>query len=133
MARFLKLLPLLFCGLVYAQEEKVQSVYFGSGKFNIDEKQGQEIVDFIKNTDSTRIESVEIFGYTDDLGKEAYNYKLSTNRAKAVANWLVSKGVTSNRVQYKGYGWKYPIQPNTTPDGKKKNQRVEVKILTMNG
>ena len=59
--------------------------------------------------------------------------ELSINRAKSVANWLVSKGIPANRVQYKGYGWTKPILPNTTADGRKKNQRVEATILNSNG
>ena len=54
---------------------------------------------------------------------------LSTKRAKSVADWLISKGVSSERVQYKGYGWTKPVEPNTTPEGRKRNQRVEVTIL----
>jgi outer membrane protein OmpA-like peptidoglycan-associated protein len=84
MLRFLKLLPLLIFGLVHAQEEAVKSVYFEFDKFSLDEKQAKEVIDFIKNTDSTRIESIEIFGYTDDIGKDAYNFKLSTNRASTI-------------------------------------------------
>jgi len=57
------------------QEEVVQSVYFDFDKFHLDEKQGNAVVDFIKNTDSTRIESIQIFGYTDDVGKDAYNFQ----------------------------------------------------------
>jgi outer membrane protein OmpA-like peptidoglycan-associated protein len=60
-------------------------------------------------------------------------YALSTNRAKSVADWLVAKGISSDRIQFKGYGWKMPVEPNTTPEGRRKNQRVEVKILNMNG
>jgi outer membrane protein OmpA-like peptidoglycan-associated protein len=93
MIRFLKILPLLVCGFIYAQEEVVQSVYFEFDKFNLDEKQGNAIVDFIKNTDSTRIESVQIFGYTDDVGKEAYNFKLSTNRANTIREKLIHSGI----------------------------------------
>ena len=93
MLRFLKFLPLIFCGLMYAQEEVVQSVYFEFGKFNLDEKQATAAIDFIKKTDTTRIESVQIFGYTDDVGKQAYNFKLSTNRADAIKNCLIQSGI----------------------------------------
>jgi outer membrane protein OmpA-like peptidoglycan-associated protein len=129
MVRFLKLLPLLFCGLVYAQEEKVQSVYFGSGKFNLDEKQGQEVIDFIRNTDSTRIESVEIFGYTDDIGKEAYNYKLSTNRATTIKNKLVASGITSKiivTIEGKGRIMIDDDIVENLPEKRSKNRRVDL-------
>ena len=69
MIRFFKIFSFFICGIVYAQEEVVQSVYFDFDKFSLDEKQGNTVVDFIKKTDSTRIESIQIFGYTDDVGK----------------------------------------------------------------
>ena len=58
--KLLKYFPLLLFGLLQAQEEVVHSVYFEFDKFNLDDKQATEVVDFIKNTDSTRIESIEI-------------------------------------------------------------------------
>src|SRR4051812_46085905 len=93
MSRLLKILPLLFCGLLYSQEEVVQSVYFDSNKYSLDDKQANAVVAFIKNTDSTRIESIQIFGYTDDIGKEAYNFKLSTNRANTIKETLLKNGI----------------------------------------
>ena len=85
---FLKFLPLIFCSFLYAQEEVVQSVYFEFDKFNLGEKQGKAVVDYIQKTDSTRIASIQIFGYTDDIGKDAYNFKLSSNRANTIKEML---------------------------------------------
>ena len=93
MARFFTFFILFCYGYIYAQEEVVQSVYFEFDKFQLDEKQVNTVIDFIKNTDSTRIESIQIFGYTDDVGKEAYNFKLSTNRANAIREKLVQSGI----------------------------------------
>ena len=76
--RILKFVPLLFCCFLQAQEEVVHSVYFEFDKFTLNEKEVNEAIDFIKKTDSTRIEDIQIFGYTDDVGKDAYNFKLST-------------------------------------------------------
>ena len=76
MFRLLKLLPLLAVGLIHAQEEAVHSVYFEFDKFSLDDTQIKDAVSFIKNTDSTRIETIQIFGYTDDIGKDDYNFKL---------------------------------------------------------
>ena len=60
--RFLKYLPLLFMGLLHAQEEVVYSVYFDFDKAILNEKQASEVVEFIRKTDSTRIEYIQIFG-----------------------------------------------------------------------
>jgi len=129
MIRFLKILPFLFCGLLYAQEEKVQSVYFDFDKFSLDEKQGNAAVDFIKNTDSTRIESIQIFGYTDDIGKDAYNFKLSTNRANAIKEKLIHSGITSKiivTIEGKGRILIDDDVVENLPEKRSKNRRVDL-------
>jgi len=70
----------------------------------------------------------EIQGYTDSKGSAAYNLKLSTKRAKAVYEALISLGVDKNRLSYKGYGEANPIASNDTEEGKAKNRRVVAKI-----
>jgi outer membrane protein OmpA-like peptidoglycan-associated protein len=76
---------------------------------------------------------IEIGGHTNNqLGTERAN-TLSNDRAKAVSDWLVAKGIPANRIQFKGYGKTQPLVPNDTPVNKKKNQRVEVKILSVTG
>lgn len=129
MILFLRILPFLLCGIIYSQEEVVQSVYFEFDKFNLDEKQGNAVVDFIKNTDSTRIESVQIFGYTDDVGKEAYNFKLSTNRANTIQEKLVKSGIKNKIiVTIEGKG-RILIEDDVVenlPEKRSKNRRVDV-------
>jgi outer membrane protein OmpA-like peptidoglycan-associated protein len=72
---------------------------------------------------------IEISGHTDNTGNPVINAKLSTDRAKAVVDYLVKKGVEQNRMTYMGYGSDQPIAENTTDAGRKKNRRVEFKIL----
>jgi outer membrane protein OmpA-like peptidoglycan-associated protein len=69
--------------------------------------------------------AVEVNGYTDNSGSRAHNMKLSQDRADAVRNWLVAKGITGERITAKGYGPDNPIAPNTTPENKQKNRRIE--------
>jgi outer membrane protein OmpA-like peptidoglycan-associated protein len=70
-----------------------------------------------------------IEGHTDNVGTAASNQVLSENRAKSVKDWLVSNGhVAAVCMSTKGYGATQPVAPNTTPDGRQKNRRVEVKI-----
>jgi outer membrane protein OmpA-like peptidoglycan-associated protein len=89
-----------------------------------------EVYDFLmENSDVV----LEIGGHTNNRPTEEFAQTLSTSRAKSVADWLISKGIPSDRVQYKGYGKKYPIETNATLEGRRKNQRVEIKILSMNG
>lgn len=131
MIRFLKFLPLLFCGMVYAQEELVQSVYFEFNKFNLDEKQGDAAVHFIKTTDSTRIESIQIYGYTDDIGKDAYNFKLSTNRANTIREKLISGGIKNKiivTIEGKGRILIEDDMVENLPEKRSKNRRVDIVI-----
>ena len=129
MFRFLKFLPLLVFGFVHAQEEAVKSVYFEFDKFSLDEKQAKEVVDFIKNTDSTRIESIQIFGYTDDIGKDAYNFKLSTNRANTIQSKLTENGVKNKiivTIEGKGRILIDDDIVDNLPEKRSKNRRVDV-------
>jgi OOP family OmpA-OmpF porin len=69
---------------------------------------------------------VEVAGYTDSVSSEAYNQELSARRAKAVLDYLVSKGVDAARLSAKGYGESSPIADNGTAEGRAKNRRVEL-------
>jgi outer membrane protein OmpA-like peptidoglycan-associated protein len=73
--------------------------------------------------------NVLIEGHTDNVGSEEYNLELSEKRADAVKDALVAKGIAEERITTKGYGEKYPVASNNTPDGRKQNRRVEVVIL----
>ena len=77
---------------------------------------------------------VSIEGHTDSIGSDAFNQQLSERRAENVAMTLENSGVSPNSVITKGYGKRYPVAPNTNPDGsdnpegRAKNRRVEVVI-----
>jgi len=73
---------------------------------------------------------IQISGHTDNIGTEEYNLELSEKRAKAVANYLLEKGLKEDQISYKGYGSSIPIAPNDTPENRSKNRRVEIFILT---
>lgn len=68
---------------------------------------------------------VEITGHTDNKGNETVNMMLSEKRAKAVADYLVTKSIEPTRITYKGYGSQKPIAANDTEEGRKLNRRVE--------
>lgn len=78
---------------------------------------------------------VEIGSHTDSTGTDEYNMKLSQKRSESVVAYLVSKGISSDRLVAKGYGMSVPIAPNTNPDGsdnpagRQLNRRTEIKIV----
>ena len=72
--------------------------------------------------------TIEIYGYTDDIGTLRRNKELSLQRAKAVSAYLISKGLEASRIQWFGFGSSKPIVPNDTEAQRKKNRRVEFKL-----
>jgi len=72
---------------------------------------------------------VLVEGHTDSVGNDAYNEKLSGQRAGSVWKYLVEKGIDSSRIQAKGLGESQPIASNDTAEGRAKNRRVEIKEL----
>jgi outer membrane protein OmpA-like peptidoglycan-associated protein len=71
---------------------------------------------------------VSIEGHTDNTGKAETNQKLSENRSASVKKYLVSKGISADRLTTSGYGADRPIEDNKTAAGKAKNRRVEFKL-----
>jgi OOP family OmpA-OmpF porin len=65
-------------------------------------------------------------GHTDSVGSDAYNQGLSLRRAESVRNYLSNHGVSSSRLQAKGYGESQPVADNSTQDGRALNRRVEL-------
>jgi outer membrane protein OmpA-like peptidoglycan-associated protein len=76
--------------------------------------------------------TIEIQGHTDDKGSSDYNMKLSQNRADAVKNYLITKGVMLDTITAKGFGESKPLVPNDSDSNREKNRRVEFKITKPN-
>jgi outer membrane protein OmpA-like peptidoglycan-associated protein len=112
---------------------RIEKLYFDADQSDIKpeaEYALKNILTFLKTNPKV---VVEVGGHTNNRAAEQFALELSTKRAKSVADWLISNGVSSNRVQYKGYGWTMPIASNESTEGRIKNQRVEVKILSTDG
>ena len=74
---------------------------------------------------------IKIIGHTDSVGSDSYNQKLSFNRAKSVIRYLQSKGIAKDRMVPEGFGEKYPIDTNSTPEGRFHNRRVEIEVMNV--
>lgn len=72
--------------------------------------------------------TVDVIGHTDSVGSEAYNQRLSENRARSVAEYLSGQGVMSARLLIAGMGEAQPIAANSTPEGRAQNRRVNIQI-----
>jgi OmpA-OmpF porin, OOP family len=90
------------------------------------EKELDKLVDLMTDFPFLR---VEIEGHTDDEGSDAYNLKLSDDRAKAVVDYLLKKKVEKERVTWKGYGENKPLQPNDSEANRAINRRVEFRVI----
>lgn len=82
-----------------------------------------KLAEVIRKYDRT---DVTVAGHTDSSGSEAYNQTLSENRAGAVANYFVSRGISSARLSTVGYGESQPRADNSTASGRQLNRRVEI-------
>lgn len=73
---------------------------------------------------------VELAGHTDAIGTDSYNKALSEKRSKAVFDYLVSKGIAASRLKMVAFGEAKPVAPNNTDEGRAKNRRVELRIIS---
>jgi outer membrane protein OmpA-like peptidoglycan-associated protein len=103
----------------------LEGIVFASGK-SVVTPESEVVLEQVYNKLAQNPEvTVEIRGYTDNTGKKASNVKLSQARADAVKTWLVGRGIATGRIATKGFGPDNPIAPNTTPEGRQKNRRIE--------
>lgn len=72
---------------------------------------------------------IDVYGHTDSTGSDAFNQTLSENRARTVAGYLSQRGVAAARIRSQGYGETMPVADNATEEGRRKNRRVEIKIV----
>lgn len=118
-------------GLSFAQEEEIYSIFFEFDKYNLKEEQAEGVVAFVQKIDTSRIESIEIYGYCDDRGKDEYNFVLSTNRATTVKNKLIERGIKSKIIitlEGKGRIMLDEDLQTDIPEIRSKNRRVDVVV-----
>jgi outer membrane protein OmpA-like peptidoglycan-associated protein len=93
-----------------------------------DLKELPKAVAFVKKYPGAKI---RLDGYTDSIGTDEYNIKLSERRATAVKNYLIKEaGVSSSKITAVGHGEADPVADNKTEEGRAKNRRVEISILS---
>jgi OmpA-OmpF porin, OOP family len=107
----------------------LKNIFFDTDKFDLQDKSKTELAKVIKFLKANPDVRIEVSGHTDDVGSKEYNNKLSLNRAKAVYDHLIKAGVPQNRLEYKGYGQDKPEYPNDTEENRKKNRRIEFRII----
>ncbi|MFZ4704796.1 MAG: DUF5723 family protein [Bacteroidales bacterium] len=122
------------CPEIKKEEQEVINTAFSSLEFET----GKSIIKSVSNSSLDRLADLlikkpdwklQLSGHTDNVGQPATNMTLSKNRTLAVKKYLTNKGVTDERIKTEWYGQTKPIAPNSTPEGRQKNRRVEIAIF----
>lgn len=103
-------------------------INFEFGSANISASSTQVLNEIYSSAVTAEGLKIGIYGHTDNVGSPQNNLNLSEARAQAVKNWLVKKGIPSNRIEVRGYGEEKPIAENTTETGRAANRRVQIKL-----
>ncbi len=107
----------------------LKNIFFDSGQSDLKESSGTEMMRLAKLMKENPSIQIEICGYTDNVGDAALNLKLSQERAKKVADYLIANGIAKSRLKAIGYGSTMPLGGNEEESGRQKNRRTEFKIL----
>lgn len=107
----------------------LEGITFATNKSDITPESEKVLMSALKTLQMHPDIVVEISGHTDNAGSNAYNQKLSQRRADAVKAWLVSKGISADRITSVGYGEEHPRVPNDTEDNRRLNRRIEFKRI----
>ena len=110
-----------------------QQVQFETGTATLRPESGDvlgEVADILKR--HPELELVEIHGHTDETGSDAFNRRLSQERAQSVLTWLVQRGIVAERLVARGFGAEVPLADNTSETGRARNRRVEFHVRKRN-
>jgi outer membrane protein OmpA-like peptidoglycan-associated protein len=113
--------------------QTIRDFLFESGSYNIGKSDSIELTGIANFLIVHPELNIELTGYTDAAGKRRYNRKLSLLRAVSVKEFLISKGVSKNRITISGKGQDLPLMANDTEEGKKMNRRVEINLIPVSG
>jgi len=107
----------------------LNNVFFEFDKSDLSQKSYSELGKLFKLMEENPKIRIRISGYTDNVGDEDYNQKLSEARAKVVYQYLVDRGISAARLEFKGFGDTKPVADNNTEEGRALNRRTEVVVL----
>lgn len=107
----------------------IKGITFDNGKATVAKSSFKTLDLAVKVFQKFTAVRVKVEGHTDDVGDAAVNKELSAERAKAVKEYLVSKGVDAGRLESEGYGSERPVGDNKKPKGREQNRRVEFSLI----
>lgn len=109
----------------------LKNMFFETNQYNLKPEAKAELINLLSFLINNPTISIEIEGFTDNIGDDEANYILSSRRAKAVYNFLINNSIKPQRLKYVGFGKNKPIAPNTTEKGRANNRRTEF-VITAN-
>ncbi len=112
-----------------ARSYRLDNVHFDVDKATLRSDSYEQLTDLFEYLQRHPGIKIEIAGHTDNTGAAAHNLKLSQDRANAIRNYLLKKGIKATQVTAKGYGATDPVADNATEEGRQLNRRTEVRIL----
>ena len=111
------------------QVVRLNNVFFDFDKYDLRPESFIELDRVVKLLKENPAIEIEMSAHTDARGSDEYNFTLSDNRAKSVREYILSKGISPNRIISQGYGETKPVMPNDTDENRQLNRRVEFTIL----
>lgn len=113
------------------QTLRLNNINFDLGEAVILDSSEDELNGLVKIMKRNENMKIQLEGHTDLRGSNTQNLELSKKRVQAVREYLISKGVTKNRIKIKAFGGTKPISKANTEEGRNMNRRVEVRILSI--
>lgn len=130
-----KVLLLFFTLNLSAQQKPIETIFFDFDKFDLTEQQTGVVSNFIKKIDTSKVESIQIYGYCDDRGDDDYNFRLSKNRVSTIQNLLVLKGFNQSKIVILEGKGRVILKPDTVDnlnETRSKNRRVDLIVVNKN-
>lgn len=108
----------------------LKNIFFESNQFELQPQSKSELDKLVFLLQENPKLIIQIDGHTDNIGQPKDNLQLSNNRAKSLVDYLLSKGITFQRLSYKGFGAGKPIADNTTDEGRALNRRTQLSVIS---
>lgn len=108
----------------------LKNVFFDVGVANLRDESKLELELLYELLRTNPNLKIEVSGHSDNVGADASNLQISKDRAQQVYNYLINKGIKSERLRYAGYGKEKPIASNETEAGRQQNRRTEFEIIS---
>ena len=108
---------------------QLRAIQFATDSYELTEDSNTELEQLLHLMQINPTLRIELSSHTDDRGTDRYNDRLSSLRGEAVAQWLISRGIATERIEAVGYGKRKPLVPNDSDENRALNRRVEIKVI----